>query len=80
VGTITTKQLHHDTSAVLDHVQRGRSFEITRNGKVVGRIVPTARSTAASWYDVMGEVWEAQRKRRASVPNPVIAERQRRRR
>ena len=80
MSSITTKQLHHETSAVLDQVERGQSFQVTRNGKVIGRIEPAAKSKPAEWEDIMAPVWEAQNRSRSNVSNPVIAERQRRRR
>jgi antitoxin (DNA-binding transcriptional repressor) of toxin-antitoxin stability system len=80
VSSITTKQLHHETSAILDQVERGRSFEVTRNGKIVGRIEPATRAKPAQWEEIMGPVWEAQKRCRSKTPNPVIEERERRRR
>jgi len=79
MSSITTKQLHHETSAVLDHVERSQSFQITRNGKVIGRIEPATKSKPAQWDDIMGPVWEAQNRCKSKVSNPVIEERQRRR-
>ncbi len=80
MGTITTKQLHHETSAVLDEVERGQSFQVTRNGKVIGRIEPTAKSEPPQWEEIMLPVWEAQKRCKTKAPNPVIEERRRRRR
>ena len=80
MSSIRTKQLHHETSAVLDQVERGQSFQVTRNGKVIGRIAPAAKSKPAQWDDIMAPVWEAQNRCKSKVSNPVIEERQRRRR
>jgi antitoxin (DNA-binding transcriptional repressor) of toxin-antitoxin stability system len=80
VSSITTKQLHHETSAILDEVEHGQSFEVTRNGKVIGRIEPAAKRKPADWDEVMAPVWKAQKLCKSEVPNPVLAERQRRRR
>lgn len=80
MSSITTKQLHHETSAVLDEVERGQSFQVTRNGKVIGRIEPAAKNKAALWDDIMGPVWEAQKRCKSRVPNPVVQERRRHRR
>jgi antitoxin (DNA-binding transcriptional repressor) of toxin-antitoxin stability system len=80
MSSITTKHLHHETSAVLDQVERGQSFEVTRNGKVIGRIEPAARAKLANWNEIMAPVWEAQKRCKSKVPNPVIEERERRRR
>jgi antitoxin (DNA-binding transcriptional repressor) of toxin-antitoxin stability system len=80
ISSITTKQLHHETSAVLDEVERGKSFEVTRQGKVVCRIEPAGKRDRARWDDIMQPVWDAQKQCKSKVPNPVIEERQRRRR
>ena len=80
MSSITTKELHHETSAVLDEVERGRSFQVTRNGKVIGRIEPAAKSKPADWDEIMAPVWEAQKRCKSNTSNPVIEERQRRRR
>lgn len=80
MSSITTKQLHHETSAVLDEVERGQSFHVTRNGKVIGRIEPATKIEPARWDEIMGPVWQAQKHCKSKAPNPVIEERQRRRR
>jgi antitoxin (DNA-binding transcriptional repressor) of toxin-antitoxin stability system len=80
VSSITTKQLHHETSTILDEVEHGQSFEVTRNGKVIGRLEPAAKRKPALWDEIMAPVWEAQKHSKSKIPNPVIAERQRRRR
>src|SRR6266404_2564067 len=46
VSSITTRQLRQETSAVLNEVERGQSFEVTRKGKVIGRIEPAGKSDA----------------------------------
>jgi len=78
MGTITTKQLHHETSAVLDEVERGQSFQVTRNGKVIGRIEPTAKREPLPWEEIMAPVWEAQKRCKTKAPNQVLEERRRR--
>ena len=80
MSSITTKQLHHETSAVLDEVERGHTYEVTRNGKVIGKLEPAAKNKPAEWNEIMGPVWEAQKRCKSKVPNPVMEERQRRRR
>ena len=80
MSSITTKQLHHQTSAVLDEVERGQAFQVTRNGKIIGRIEPATKSKPANWAEIMAPVWEAQKRCKSKVANPVIQERQRRRR
>jgi len=80
VSSVTTKQLHHETSAILDEVEHGQSFEVTRNGRVIGRLEPATKRKSTQWDEIMAPVWEAQKQCKSKVPNPVIAERQRRRR
>jgi antitoxin (DNA-binding transcriptional repressor) of toxin-antitoxin stability system len=82
VGTITAKQLHQETKAVLNQLERGESLVVTRNGRTIARIEPLTTAEQPPWDDVMGEVWQAQKdvKTADRVPNPVLQERQRRRR
>lgn len=80
--SVSAKELHNETSRVLTEVERGHSLVITRNGRVIGQIGPAGGAEKAGWEDIMGEVWEAQKhiKSREQQPNPVLAERARRRR
>lgn len=48
MSTISARQLHHDTSAVLDEVAKGKTFRITRNRKSVGRLTPVKASPPVS--------------------------------
>lgn len=82
MGIITAKQLHQETSAVLNQLEQGESLVITRNGRTIGRIEPVAAGPQSDWPEIMAEVWKAQKsvKPRDRVPNPVLEERQRRRR
>jgi prevent-host-death family protein len=82
MSTVTAKQLHLETKAILDQVEAGKTVVITRNGRPVGRLEPVAEATEASWADIMSEVWAAQERVKPSehVPNPVLLERERRRR
>jgi antitoxin (DNA-binding transcriptional repressor) of toxin-antitoxin stability system len=82
VGIITAKQLHQETKAVLNQLERGESLLITRNGRTIGRIEPVAPGKEADWSEIMGEVWRAQKSLKPGkrVPNPVLQERQQRRR
>jgi len=74
--------LHQETKAVLNQLERGESLLITRNGRTIGRIEPLAAAEPVDWGDIMAEVWRAQKSVKSSdrVPNPVLQERQRRRR
>ena len=82
MSTITAKQLHQETRAVLNQLERGESLLVTRNGRAVARIEPLTAAEQSDWSDVMGEVWQAQKnvKRAERTPNPVLQERRRRRR
>jgi antitoxin (DNA-binding transcriptional repressor) of toxin-antitoxin stability system len=82
VSIITAKQLHQETKAVLNQLEQGEALLITRNGRTIGRIEPLAADNQAAWPDIMVEVWRAQKSVKSSerVPNPVLQERQRRRR
>ncbi len=82
VSTITAKQLHQETRAVLNQLEQGESLVITRNGRTIGRIEPLTVPKSRGWADIMGEVWQAQKGVKAADrrPNPVLQERQRRRR
>lgn len=82
VSTITAKQLHQETKAVLNQLEQGESLVITRNGRAIGRIEPMTAAEQPGWNDIMGEVWRAQKTVKAAdrVPNPVLQERHRRRR
>jgi antitoxin (DNA-binding transcriptional repressor) of toxin-antitoxin stability system len=82
MGTITAKQLHQETKMVLNQLEKGETLVITRNGRTIGRIEPLTVPQSRGWADIMGEVWQAQRtvKTADRVLNPVLSERQRRRR
>jgi antitoxin (DNA-binding transcriptional repressor) of toxin-antitoxin stability system len=82
VQTITAKQLHLETKSVLDQLEKGTRVVVTRNGKAITTLEPVSSRNENHWDDVMQEVWEAQTKVKPSeiVENPVLVERQRRRR
>jgi prevent-host-death family protein len=40
MGTVPVRALNQDTAGVLARVESGETIEITRRGKVIGRIVP----------------------------------------
>ena len=80
MAVLNVKQLHNDTSAVISEVVKGKSFEIERRGKVVATIRPAGDSQSNRWDEIMAPVWELQKKAKGKTPNPVLAERARRRR
>ncbi|HEV2695723.1 MAG TPA: hypothetical protein VG347_22740 [Verrucomicrobiae bacterium] len=82
MSTITAKQLHLETKMVLNQLEKGETLVITRNGRTIGRIEPLTAPKSRGWADIMGEVWRAQKSIKTAdrMPNPVLQERQRRRR
>ena len=82
MGTVTSKQLHQETKAVLNQLERGKRLLITRNGRAIARIEPLTAAEKSDWNEVMQEVWRAQKEVKSAerVPNPVLQERARRRR
>lgn len=40
MGSVSIRELSHDTSGALRRVKAGEMIEITERGKVIGRIVP----------------------------------------
>lgn len=82
MSTITAKQLHQETKAVLNKLEQVEPLVITRNGRAIGRIEPMTAAEQPGWNEIMGEVWRAQKSIKTGdrVPNPVLQERQRRRR
>lgn len=82
VGTITAKQLHQETKAVLNQLEQGESLLVTRNGRTIARLEPLTIAEQPPWDEVMREVWQAQKAVKVAdrVRNPVLQERQRRRR
>lgn len=53
-----------------------------RRGRSIGRIEPVAAVPPTEWSEIMAEVWQAQKEIQARnrEPNPVLKERNRRRR
>jgi antitoxin (DNA-binding transcriptional repressor) of toxin-antitoxin stability system len=82
MSTITAKQLHQKTKAVLNQLEDGESLVITRNGRRIGKIEPLVSAKQPGWGEIMGEVWRTQKSVKSAdrVRNPVLAERTRRRR
>jgi antitoxin (DNA-binding transcriptional repressor) of toxin-antitoxin stability system len=82
MSTVTAKQLHQKTKDVLNQLERGEPFLVTRNGRTIGRLSPITAPKPASWDEIMKDVWKAQENVKPSekVSNPVLRERQRRRR
>lgn len=80
MAVLNARRLHHETSSILDEVAKGRTFEIVRNGKLIGTLQPADKTVTNQWKEIMTEVWDAQNVALGKTPNPVLAERARRRR
>jgi antitoxin (DNA-binding transcriptional repressor) of toxin-antitoxin stability system len=80
MSLLNARQLHNETSAVLDEVAKGKSFEIARRGKIIGTIQPSRDHEAEGSHEIMSEVWSAQKTAVGKSRNPVLAEREQRRR
>ena len=80
MATLNARQLHNQTSAVLDEVSKGKTFQIIRHGKIVGTLQPPDEPAPSDWDEIMAEVWEAQKRAHGKTRNPVLLERARRRR
>ncbi len=46
---VPVRELNQDTAGVLARVERGETVEITRHGKVIGRIVPATVAGLDDW-------------------------------
>jgi antitoxin (DNA-binding transcriptional repressor) of toxin-antitoxin stability system len=77
---LNVKQLHNETSAILNEVAKGKSFDVEKHGKVIATISPVKDAKRPSWAEIMAPVWELQKKAKGKTPNPVLSERARRRR
>jgi antitoxin (DNA-binding transcriptional repressor) of toxin-antitoxin stability system len=77
---LNARQLHNETSAILDELSKGKAFQIIRNGKLVGILQPATDGTPNEWDEIMSEVWTAQQQAPGKTPNPALVERERRRR
>jgi antitoxin (DNA-binding transcriptional repressor) of toxin-antitoxin stability system len=82
MSTVTAKRLHQETKDVLNQLEQGEPFLVTRNGRTIGRLSPIKAAKTASWDQIMKDVWKAHKSVKSSdrVSNPVLGERQRRRR
>ena len=61
---VPVRELNQDTAGVLARVERGETVEITRHGRVIGRIVPAGPGELDDWI-AQGRVVPA------TVPRPI---------
>jgi antitoxin (DNA-binding transcriptional repressor) of toxin-antitoxin stability system len=64
VKSITCKELHERTGAVLDQVKHGQRFRVLRGGGTHAFLVPATRKARAQ--------------AKSLLPNPILAERKKR--
>lgn len=69
---VPVRELNQDTAGVLARVERGETVEITRHGKVIGRIVPAAAGELDDWI-ARGRVVPATVARPIPIPMPSQA-------
>ncbi len=77
---LNARQLHNQTSAILDDVAKGMSFDVERHGKVIATIAPAKDLRPQTWDEVLAPVRAALKTVTRKQPNPVLEERARRRR
>ena len=61
---IPVRELNQDTAGVLARVERGETVEITRHGRVIGRIVPATTGELDDWI-ARGRIVPA------TIPGPI---------
>lgn len=49
MGQVQVRELNQDTAGVLARVESGETVEITRRGRVIGRIVPAGTGELDDW-------------------------------
>jgi len=79
--TATIREAQHHLSKLLDEVEKGHEFILTRRGKQVGKLVPMARPENPLERKVNWAAWvKEQQEWLDSGPvldyNPVLAERE----
>ena len=78
VTSITSKELHEQTGALLDRVKQGQRFRVLRGGEADALLVPATDQIDPPWDEIMAEVRKARADRKSPRPNPIVAERRRR--
>lgn len=78
VTSITSKELHERTGALLDQVKRGQRFRVVRGGEADALLIPATERIDPPWDEIMTEVRRARAQGRTHRPNPILAERRRR--
>jgi antitoxin (DNA-binding transcriptional repressor) of toxin-antitoxin stability system len=80
MAVLNVKQLHNETSAILNEVSKGKSFDVEKHGKVIATLRPAKHLEPPTWDEILAPVRALHGKVKNRTPNPVLAERARRRR
>jgi prevent-host-death family protein len=78
--TITLHTLKADQKRIVARVKRGETITVTERGTPVLSLVPATQKHAPSWDELMAPVRKARAQSDVTCPNPVLEERNRRRR
>lgn len=76
--SITFKELHEQTGALLDRVKQGQRFRVLRAGEADALLVPANEQVDPTWDELMAEVRKARAQGHSCQPNPILAERRKR--
>jgi antitoxin (DNA-binding transcriptional repressor) of toxin-antitoxin stability system len=76
--SITSKELHEQTGALLDRVKRGQRFRVLRGGETDAMLVPATDQIDPTWDEIMADVRKARAQGKPLRPNPILAERRKR--
>jgi antitoxin (DNA-binding transcriptional repressor) of toxin-antitoxin stability system len=76
--SITSKELHEQTGALLDRVKQGQRFRILRGGEADALLVPASDQIDPPWDEIMADVRKARTQDKPLRSNPIIAERKKR--
>ncbi len=76
--SITSKELHEQTGSLLDRVKQGQRFRVIRGGETDALLVPATDQVDPPWDDIMAEVRKARAQGKPPRPNPILAERNKR--
>ena len=78
VTSITSKELHEQTGALLDRVKQGQRFRVLRGGEADALLVPATDRIDPPWDEIMTEVRKARAQGQPPRSNPILAERRKR--
>jgi antitoxin (DNA-binding transcriptional repressor) of toxin-antitoxin stability system len=76
--SITSKELHERTGALLDRVRQGQRFRVLRGGEPEALLVPANEQVDPSWNEIMADVRKARAQVKPLRPNPILTERKKR--